>query len=124
MPSCSRLSAVWVKKSISGKSSSSARPSPLSSSRLITMGGEATCDDHGNALPTASSLASSVSSSRYECVVPSPQRNSTSGNTSLNGVAGNVQVGATPVPVQSPASHVMNAGQSQSSSQLQAPEPA
>src|SRR5688572_4585374 len=60
----------------------------------------------------------------YWCVVPSPQRNSTSGRAALNGVAGSVQLGATPVPRQMPASHVMKAGQSQSSSQVQAPEPA
>src|SRR4051794_39430855 len=122
MPSVSRLSSVWLMNRISGKSRSSARPSPLSSSRFTTSGGETTCDDHGKALPAASSFVESAA--LYECLVPSPQRNSTAGSTSWNGVAGNVQVGATPVPTHAPASHVMNGGQSQSSSHVQAPQPA
>ncbi len=90
----------------------------------MTSGGETTCDDQLNALPTASSLALSFGSLAYWCFVPAPQENSTCGSTSLNAAAGSVQVGATPVPVQTPASHVMNAGQSQSSSHVQAPAPA
>src|SRR5688572_16339481 len=96
-------------KTISGKSRSSARPSPLSSSRLITTGVDVLCADHEKGLPAAFGLASSVP----------PQWNSRSGSTSSKGATGKLQVGSLPVPTHSPPSQVVNSGQSQSSSQLQ-----
>src|SRR5687767_5701172 len=94
---------------ISGKSSSLTRPSPLSSSRLITIGVVATCPDHANGLPSTIGSAT----------LSPPQWNSSCGNTSSKGGGGSVQVGSTPVPVQAPVSHTVFSGQSQSSSQLQ-----
>src|SRR6187401_3378524 len=96
-------------KTISGKSSSLIRPSPLSSSRFTTIGVDATCADHGNARPAALGLAA----------FKPPQRNSSFGSTSSKRAGGRVQVGATPVPLQTEASQVVNSGQSQSPSQVQ-----
>src|SRR5688572_3541904 len=96
-------------KTISGKSSSLMRPSPLSSSRLITIGVVATCADQPNGLSLATGSAT----------LSPPQRNSSCGNTSSNGVGGSVQVGSSPVPAQAPVSQTVNGGQSQSSSQVQ-----
>src|SRR5689334_20372891 len=94
---------------ISGKSSSLIRPSPLSSSRLTTIGVIETSDESGNGAPTAFFA---------DCPVP-PHWISFVGRTFLKSTGGSVHVGAFPVPVQRPASHAVNGGQSQSSSQVQ-----
>src|SRR5690606_13480852 len=94
---------------ISGKSSSLMKPSSLSSVRFTTSGVEIDWVEFGYGESSARGLSA-----------PSlPHSISGSGNTSSKGTAGNVQVGASPVPLQVPTSQVVNEGQSQSSSQLQ-----
>src|SRR5690349_21691208 len=93
---------------ISGKSRSSISPSPLSSFRFATTGVDTTCADAPNGAGAADFAALSP-----------PQWNSRLGSTSLKSAGGSVQVGAAPVPTHAPASHSVNSGQSQSSSQVQ-----
>ena len=82
-----------VLKMISGKSRSSIRPSPLSSSRLATTGTITTWVESSKGLPVALGLAK----------VP-PQVISFCGSTLAKGSGGSLQVGSTPVPSQRPAS--------------------
>src|SRR5690349_18168233 len=93
----------YVMKTISGKSNSSIKPSPLSSSRFTTSGVLATCLDQEKG-------------TRSGCVA---HRNSSCGSTSGSGVGASVHTGTLPVPLQNPASHTVLGGQSQSSSQVQ-----
>src|SRR5262245_39205803 len=89
----------YVMKTISGKSSSLMRPSPLSSSRFTTAGVADDCADVGNGEFTAWRAAA-------PCPVP-PHWISFTGRAFANGTGGSEQVGATPVPVHCPTSQAL-----------------
>src|SRR5262245_5012251 len=100
-------------KTISAKSSSLISPSPLSSSRLMTMGVMLTCADIGKGALTALWLA----------LFKPPHWISLIGSTFWKGSGGSVHVGAFPVPTHLPTSQAVYCGQSQSSSQGHAASP-